>query len=312
MLAMPDTGMGYSVKKHNVKLDVICDWLEGSTLFADEEALSQSEVVDVLLEEEVYREQDFAWEMTQNAWGELIRRQYGIAEGASFSISSNRITRRRSWQDACAHSFCVLLALAKWYTGWAKQFGSDYIEQGELFEKLTKESLELQFSGWKIYQTGWSRTSPKKLADVVDEVTNQLGESKGDLKTWAKPFAHEAGLDLLCYRPFPDGRVGVPVYLMQCASGGDWEDKLHTPDLKVWKKIVLFAARPMKAFATPFAFLDDDFRRNCNVVDGMLLDRYRLLAACSSDNDWVSEQLRERIITWANPRITALRRGDNR
>lgn len=306
MLRIPARGVYRSVNSHNVSIDVLCDWIEGSLLFGESE-LSTTDVIDVLIENYIYDEQEMASQRVSDAWAELKRRQACLGDEASFSIKSHRISRRRnSWEDTPAHSFCVLLSFAKWYSEWASQFGKDYTEQGEIFEELTKESLEVQFGGWQIHLTGWARTRPNKLTSVVEEVANQLGEYKGKIERWSKPTANEAGLDILCYRPFPDGRVGVPVYLLQCASGGDWEGKLHTPRLEIWTRLIEFTARPKKAFATPFAFLDDEFIRNCNLVDGMLIDRYRLLSAARYKENWISKELRSRIIDWAAPRIAKL------
>ncbi len=170
-------------------------------------------------------------------------------------ISGHRITRQyASWQGTPAHSFYLILSFAKWYKKWAEQFGSDYTEQGALFEELTKEALEKLLPGWNIYPTGWTRTRTKKLADVVEDVASQLGESKGEIVPWSSPMANDAGLDLLCYRPFPDNRVGIPVYLLQCASGRDWEGKLHTPNLRIWTKIVNFTADPKEGFCDTVCF----------------------------------------------------------
>jgi hypothetical protein len=69
---------------------------------------------------------------------------------------------------------------------------------------------------------------------------------------------------------------------------------------------VQFAAMPKKAFATPFALLDDDFPNYSNLVDGMLLDRSRLLAASTKSSQWLSEPLSQRIVGWANPRVEKL------
>lgn len=310
MLSIPTRGISRSVDAHNVKLDVLCDWIEASVLFVDGE-LSPINVVDTLTEEYIYAKQDMASRMVGDAWAELRRRQSCLGDGTSFTITTDRITRRRrSWKDTPAHSFCVLLSLAKWYSDWARQFGKDYTEQGELFEELTKQSLEAQFLGWQMHLTGWSRTRTHRLTEVVEMVANRLGESKGNIERWNKPTAKEAGLDLLCYRPFPDNRVGIPVYLMQCASGGDWAGKLHTPSLKIWTDMVKFIAKPKRAFATPFAFLDDDFVRNCQLVGGMLLDRYRLLSAVNHKKNWLSNELKKRLIAWSAPRISKLPRRD--
>ena len=309
MLALPIKGIARSIQEHNIKLDTFCDWIEGSVLF-DGEGLSSSDIVDILIEGQIYDDQDFASEIVDSAWAEIHLRQSWLGATNTLSISARRIEPQDVWQNLPAHSFCSLVSLATYYTGWSRQFGQDYNEQGELFELLTKESIESQFPDWKVYQTGWTRVNAVDLKTVVDKIANLLGENPGDLEIWADPEANESGLDLLCYRPFTDNRVGFPVYLMQCASGGNWTRKIHTPDLKVWTKVVQFAATPRKAFAVPFALLDDVFLRSCNKVDGMLLDRYRLLTASTYNSNWVSSPLKDRIISWLEPRIAELPRAE--
>jgi len=306
MLAIPAKGMGQSINAHNVRIDVLCDWIEASALFLDEAALPDTEVVEALVEGEIYASQSFAWEIVADAWSQVRRRQEWIGQASPIDVQAHRLVRQREWRQAPAHSFCLALTLAHLYPVWARQFGKDFTEQGELFEKLTQMSLEVLFPGWKVHATGWTRTHTKKLHAVVEEIANLLNESKGEIGRWTKPQANEAGLDLLCYRPFPDGRVGVPLYLMQCASGRDWEDKLHTPRLEIWTKIIQFAARPAKAFATPFAIAEGDFPRVSASVTGLTLDRYRLLS-CGRDNpDWLSDELAQRIIAWLAPRVSSL------
>lgn len=311
MLAPPTTGMYRSVKAHNVSFDALCDWIEGSALFDEyEDTLSAPDIVDVLIESEVYTKQELAWEIVSAAWAELKRRLSWIKEASPIEIATLRLKRLRAWREAPAHSFCIVLSYAKWYPDWAGQFGRDYNKQGELFEKLTKEAMEKLFPEWVVHQTGWTQTHTSRLGEIVKEITNLLGEAPGDVEHWTNDKAHEAGLDLLCYRPFSDGRVGVPVYLMQCGSGGKWEEKLHTPNLRIWTKIVQFASDPKKAFAMPYALSDEEFRRSCNLVDGLLLDRYRLLSPGRDNADWLSPELKNAMLAWLAPRIERLPRAD--
>ena len=148
--------------------------------------------------------------------------------------------------------------------------------------------------------------NPRRLGAIVADVAARLGETTGDIIRWSRQKANEAGLDLLCFRPFPDGRVGVPVYLIQCASGGDWHTKLKTPDLRIWTKVIDFAADPKKAFSMPFALSASDFTFHCNLVDGLLLDRYRLLAPGQAQREWITPQLTTELVAWARPRVAAL------
>ena len=78
----------------------------------------------------------------------------------------------------------------------------------------------------------------------------------------------------------------------------------------VWTKIILFAATPSKAIAIPFALLDKEFKQRCNRVNGMLLDRYRLLAAVNHNGKWVPNFLETEIVDWITPRLQTLHRYD--
>ena len=306
MLELPTVGIARSVNEHNVELSVFCDWLEGSVLFEDDEELSASQVVDLLCDSGVYKEQDFAWEMVSNAWRELKRRGDYLGIGSPLEIGKLRLKRLGEWRNFSAYSFCIILSYAKWYPKWAGGFGADFTKQGELFEALTKESLNALFPGWEIHSTGWTRTHTSKLGQVVREIAAQLGEPLGEVGLWVDEKKHEAGLDLLCYRPFPDGRVGVPVILLQCASGMHWDGKLHTPRLEIWNKLVSFASEPKKGFAMPYSVSDSEFRRSCTLVNGVFLDRYRLLSPSRVNRDWISAELKTGLVDWLEPRIASL------
>jgi len=307
MLALPTKGISRSVTVHNVELDTFCDWIELTSLFDDDD-LSTSDVVDVLTEENIYADRNMALELVHSAWTEIRRRQSWIPNGSPFQIEGSRISRTKAWREVSAYAFCLLLSVDQWYSRSKGTRSQDYTEQGELFEELTKESLFKQFRHWEVYRTGWSATNCGKLSILVEKIASRLGETVGETRRWTTDDAKDGGLDLLCYRPFVDRRVGIPVYLMQCASGSNWKDKLRTPSLELWTKIITWAANPRRAFATPYAFTDCDFTRHCAQVDGLLLDRYRILAACTHTSSWVSRGLRKRLIAWASPRIKDLPR----
>ena len=307
MLAVPDNGMRRSINRHNIKLEILCDWIEGNILF-DENAdeFSVMDVVDVLVEENIYEEQDFAEAIVADAWYELERRLNWIDPSRPFSVTYPRVKRIDSWQDTPAYSFCVLVSLAQCYKGWWHSIsGNDYNEQGELFELLTQESLENQFSDWQIKRTGWSYTQPTNLYETVNQTADWLGiATRNNINPDSR--GKEAGLDLLWYYPFPDKRAGFPVYLMQCTSRQDWEQKVGQPNIDRWDTFIDFVVRPQKAFAIPFALSDEDFKYQCVGMQGLFLDRYRLLAAARYCKRWESSSLKERIIKWAEPRINQL------
>lgn len=314
MLAVPTYNFsqptGTSPETDTMELGILCDWIEGSVLF-DQEELSTTDVVDILMEENIYTNQDMASAIVASAWNESKRRLRWIGNGSPFSFIRRTIRSKGVWEENPAYSFCILLSMPQCYTGWktSLRYG-DYNEQGRLFELLTKVSMENQFSDWEVHQTGWSRTNVSRLTEIVDEVASQLGEIKGDIEPWANPDGKDEGLDLVCYRPFTDNRGGFPIYLIQCASGKNWIDKIFEPNFRVWTKMILFAGKPGKAFVIPFALPDKEFKNRCNRFGGLLFDRYRLLAAATHNKDWVSDDLNAEIIDWVTPRLQTLPRYD--
>jgi hypothetical protein len=306
MLELPHVGMARSVTKSNVQLDVLADWIEATVLFQADVEVSASDVVDVLCEDEIFSTQGLAWQAVNDAWALLRLRQQVLGVGSAVEVDAKRIRRVREWRAAPAQAFCVMLCCLRWYHKWAKQFGTDYTEQGELFERLTHLALTKLFPLWDVYQTGWSRTRVAQLRAVVDGVAKKLGEAVGDLARWTRESAKEAGLDLMLFRPFADGRTGLPVFLFQCASGADWNEKLHTPSLRIWTKVIQFPSDPKKAFATPFAILSPEFARTSNLVDGLVIDRLRLLSPAAVDPGWVPADFAQSLIDWLEPRVNAL------
>ena len=304
MIALPQRGVARSIKKHNSEFDVFCDWVELSAL-SEGGDISRSDVVDFLIEAHVYEDQDFCSEFVMSAWSELRKRQGWLGVGSDLEFKSARIIPRDPWQEMPAHAFCVAVSLAPHYAKWLEQFGPDYTDQGSLFERLALEALPQKFAGWMFRSTGWSARTAVDLVDVVPELATVLSEEPGNVRKWASGKAHEAGLDLAWYLPFADVRGGLPAYLGQCASGANWVTKLHTPELPVWRKLIDFTHPPSKALVLPFALADDTFQNRRLQVNGLLIDRHRLLPALRSSS-WLSGPLATDLIAWLEPRIAWL------
>jgi hypothetical protein len=184
-----------------------------------------------------------------------------------------------------------------------EQRAEHYRRQGSLFERVSEEALKT--AGWLAYRTGWSSEDAERLPSVVASVASTLEELEHS--NWVRnvsPRANEAGLDLVFFRPFPDGRCGFPIYLAQCASGADWDTKLHTPVLAVWSKMIDFAAPPSKAFILPHSLGAEKLRRVTVKVQGIVLDRYRLHG--SLPLDWCGAKLVKELRAFLEPLIAAL------
>ena len=284
---------------------MILDWLEATSLFLEEE-LSQTDVVDHLVQEQVFEDQDSASKLVLAAWTALKRRMSWIGSHAPIVFNDRWMARRMHWQDVPAHSYCLLVSLGSRYEDWHTTFGPNYVEQGRLFESITRAAMEARFGGWRFHETGWSRDNTSKLASVIDELTEAINERRGNPEGYLDLNAKDAGVDLVWHLRFPDPRGGTPVYLAQCASGKNWAEKVNEPDIKEWVKIVDFAAPPNKALSLPFALDERELRRQSNRAGGLLVDRYRLLAQATPENMWIPVPLRLELINWLDGRITWL------
>jgi hypothetical protein len=308
MLTPPSKGFALSVTVHNARLDAMAEWLEGCITFVDEE-VTKIDVKDILTEEGIYRNQDFAQERIDDAWKELAHRQRCLGQVATFTLTSNRIIRSRKWQNSAAYSFCLMLALqVRYRPSFSAMFGNDFTEQGVLFERLTAESLSA--TGWRTHSTAWSKTASNSIKDKVEALAKHLGEPElaGAVERWTDAHVKDGGLDVVCDRPFADGWAGRPIYLVQCASGEDWTDKRHTPNISQWTKLVDMATKPSKAISHPFVLLEDDFRRAANYdLLAMILDRHRLCRpGLESKPKWTSTELTKDLNAWTLSRLPAL------
>jgi hypothetical protein len=56
----------------------------------------------------------------------------------------------------------------------------------------------------------------------------------------------------------------------------------------------------------PFALSESEMRHSSVAVEGLLLDRHRLLEPGADQQNWVTPNLRHRLIDWLQPRVAAL------
>src|SRR5262249_14215906 len=106
----------------------------------------------------------FARERVDDAWKEHSRRKKCFYTACLFKISGTRVELVRSWKQAPAYSFCLMLSLQVLYRDtFIAKSGTDYTDQGVLFERLTAEALEAL--GWKTHATGWSKDAAASILD---------------------------------------------------------------------------------------------------------------------------------------------------
>jgi hypothetical protein len=303
MLQIPQKNFNRSVGTINIKTDVLADWIESSLLFDDNE-ISKSDLVDVLIEENICEDsgQDLANEIADRGWVEIEQRKSWGGVSANLEITGPRLKGTGDWRSEPIRAFFLLLSVLRLYPEWSERH-RNYVEQGELFEKVVEVICPALLPGWKVFRAGWSPENPVTVKTIVPLLCEHL-HTRGadDLDDWLEDAAKDGGLDIVCFRSFPDQREATPTFFLQCASGTNWRDKLHTPSANKWKKYLNAAVQPSTGIVAPFVI--DTKKVRLAGLEGQIIvfDRIRLLYAMQSENVELSNDLKDEVIAWVETR----------
>ena len=273
---------------------VYADWVECSALF-HEGSISKADVQDCFSEINSYKRDDTS-STVADIWSEIERRKRILGQCCPVSIMGNRITAER-WRDYAAYSFCLLLSYSKSNREWEQKFCKDYQLQGALFERISAAALICILKNWEVRQTGWSGATPVSIKNKIQQIAKELGEEKGPDDP--RPVDKDGGVDILCYRQFPDKRGNYPVIFVQCATGRNWTKKRGVNTLNLWRSWIKFSTINLlsRGFAVPFAFGDETFRQTQKHGDCLVLDRIRLLSH-DVESIWLSNELSTEVKSW--------------
>jgi hypothetical protein len=293
------------------EIEIAADWLEASVLFS-RERVTKPETADLLTDVSIFTDHTAATRFVDDVWTTLRSRRLQQDGAGPFDFDYQDMHLCvKSWSSAPAHAFCLFLSYdrPKDKKGSKSKQSESYVDQGDLFERIVAAACTGLWPSWRVHRTGWSKSSPQQLNNVVKSVAAVLCGNVGNIGLWNTKGAKEQGLDLIWFRPFGDQRGCFPAFLVQCASGKHFKDKLHEPKEGIWEDLVKLVPRslPRKAFATPFSFGKTDFERYAIEGRCFLLDRMRLLSAVQLERGWIDASLAKDLRAWIRPRISRLK-----
>ncbi|WP_145962760.1 hypothetical protein [Mangrovicoccus ximenensis] len=303
MLKIPGKNFARSVNKINVATCTLADWLEATVLF-DEAEVSKSDVVDLLIEEQICNDgdQDLANEIADQGWAEIRLRQSWGGTPPSLVIGPTRLKLDDDWRAEPIHAFFVMLSILQLYPDWAERH-KNFSVQGELFEKVSEEICPGLLPGWSTVRAGWSPDNAVNIDMIVENLCGRLN-TLGSLRldAWTSDSANDGGLDIVCYREFSDSREATPTYFLQCASGTNWRSKIHTPSAVSWMKYLDSAVQPSTGILAPFVISTEEIRRAGLSGQITVFDRIRLLHAYYQHEINLSAPVRDEVIAWIEAR----------
>jgi hypothetical protein len=279
------------------------DWLELQALAADDHNSSFTDLIRAIkpagtIEELVAEEGaedatpgelldggDIAEEgVAESAFSELDNRQEACG-GAGYPFERGE-TFLQAAEGAARTAYVFLLALA----AWGVKAGPGDINATDLFEDVCAHAAAAYFGGSAngvcVYPFGFPRrrTLPGFIP-ALNELSALLGEGGGARDD--RPSSRDqkdARLDLVVWKPFPDGRHGKLIAFGQCAAGANWHEKLDEMQadhfIDKWLRDAV-KPTPTRMFFCPFRI--ESRKWQAHAIDGgIIFDRCRIAAYCSS------------------------------
>ncbi|MGI8792305.1 MAG: hypothetical protein ACR2H3_03890, partial [Acidimicrobiales bacterium] len=125
-------------------------------------------------------------------------------------------------------------------------------EMAEVFEDLVvAASAALLGPGANAVRFGWPSKigRPPEFYGAIEWLAGRMGIKPGS--AYRPPRRKDGGVDVVAWHPFPDGRSGFPVMLVQCTLQGEVITKASDVDTRYWAGWLTLDNEPATALAIP-------------------------------------------------------------
>lgn len=125
-------------------------------------------------------------------------------------------------------------------------------QAAQLLETITCHAVSRLYGpDTKAIRFGWPSDvgRPFAFSDAVRWLAAEMGVKAGD--GYRPPHSKDGGVDVVAWRPFPDGRSGFPVLLVQCTVERNYAHKANDIETRVWSGWLNVDVYPQTALAIP-------------------------------------------------------------
>ena len=230
---------------------------------------------------------------------EMVRRAHVLGAGYPFEVVGDVAVRARPEAEVTPYAALLLLSSG----GPVRQhlFAVPTPEMAIFFETLTSIAVAAMWgSAGKAVRFGWPSDvgRPPEFDQAVAWLAERTGTPVG--AGYRQPRRKDGGVDVVAWRPFPDGRPGFPILLVQCTLQDNLVAKASDVDARLWGSWLSMDLDPVVALATPLTI------RRGTVWDelalkGMVFERLRLAGLVPLDA-FTSEDA-----VWCSTTVDALR-----
>lgn len=270
------------------KIEGVSDWVE-LTISYNNSRLSKAQLARYVEEASGSEPEE---SFINNVWGELERRERAYSR-PPFNVKSKIVYSVIDWQEIPAYLACLIFSV----------YGGTYglSASAKLFERITSQTLEL-YCGFKTKIFGWpvGPGDPKDIKTRAEMLAREMNE-----RFIEPPDADKKDdtLDIAAWRPFHDRKSSQIVLLVQCATGGHWEQKSRELRMRAWEQYIHWGCKPLAGFAIPHIVEERkwiDLARDA----GLVMDRIRIYNILIDTKE--GEPFWSELKTWCLEQLTML------
>lgn len=212
------------------------------------------------------------------AFAEVERRSDLFGSHYPFAVD-----RRGVMIDSGTAGYLYFMLLLLSLKGTPLRANRDFPRSDAIFDAVTREAFRVEFGHHaQALNFGWPPRDgrPSDFRKAVAWVASRLGV--GLTRDPIPDHYLDAGVDVIVWRPFGDGRNGFRVLLVQNTVQLSFSKKPFEVRPRNWSKWCDFGSEPGVGFAVPFAMPEGD-RWWDGVVEAanLVLDRGRIMEALS-------------------------------
>lgn len=216
----------------------------------------------------------------EDALAEVERRSADF--GALYPFRSEHRGVRIDRRDSSSLYACLLLLSLR---GTPLRASGDYRSSDEVFDEIVRVAFRNHLgSGARALTFGTPPRGgrPGRFSLAVAWVADALGLEMRS--TAINDDYQDAGVDVIAWRAYPDGRNAFPIILVQNTVEFEYRNKPRDVRPSQWRDWIAVGAQPRVGFAIPFAMPSGDpLWDHINLDVDVIMDRGRLMHELSSE-----------------------------
>lgn len=249
--------------------DRIADWIETVLIVRGERPLG----LDYL---HGYFESRHGLEPQMVATGvrEMGRRATLLGERYPFKINEYAV---RSTPDVRSSAYAAISLMAPGNPVREYLNAAPSESMAVIFENLVVDATSRIWGDpGRALRFGWPSDigRPPEFDLAIRWLAQKIGVETG--QGYRQPRRKDGGVDVVAWRPFPDGRSGFPVLIVQCTLQQNLLAKGMDVDTRLWASWLAMDVDPTTALATPTALAPGTVWNEL-ALKYMVLDRIRLV-----------------------------------